>query len=227
MAACGFQRRPVAGLAGGIELLSTVRPGQKLELAAHLEDCDLEAVAYNGTAHADGVPVLRLIDCVGPMVPMEEFDAPQPVRQRFELLCEVGAVPGDFAGLPQLSPTLIGREAGRSVQAQLQVPAVADFFLDHFPRRPVFPGSLLMHFNLQLACALAEEIAPQSNGKRWQPRMISNMKLREFIAPGETLELKAELGELGHESAELDVTTRAGRRLLGSAQVQLVTEDHS
>ena len=44
MATVDFQRRPVAGIAGGIELLGDVRPGQTLELAADLEsdDKDLE-----------------------------------------------------------------------------------------------------------------------------------------------------------------------------------------
>ena len=69
MAALNFERRPVAGLAGRIELLSPVCPGQTLELSADLESADAEAVAYGGIANADGVPIVRLNDCVGPMVP--------------------------------------------------------------------------------------------------------------------------------------------------------------
>src|SRR5882762_5562483 len=80
MAALNFERRPVAGLAATIELLAPVRPGQVLELAAELESVDAEAVAYGGTAHADGKPVLRLHHCVGPMLSQEEFDDPQAVR---------------------------------------------------------------------------------------------------------------------------------------------------
>ena len=45
MAVVDFQRRPVAGIAGAIELLGDVRPGQTLELAADLESADIEAVA--------------------------------------------------------------------------------------------------------------------------------------------------------------------------------------
>src|SRR5262245_32305929 len=58
MAATQFECRPVAGVAGTIELLSPVRPGQELELAAELESVDTEAVAYGGTASINGTPVL-------------------------------------------------------------------------------------------------------------------------------------------------------------------------
>ena len=37
MAAVDFERRPIAGIAGRIELLSPVRPGQVLELSAEIE----------------------------------------------------------------------------------------------------------------------------------------------------------------------------------------------
>src|SRR5262245_29514872 len=72
MAALDFKFRPVAGLAAHIELLSPVRPGQTLELAAELETVDVDAVAYGGIAHVGGLPVIRLEHCVGPMMPMEE-----------------------------------------------------------------------------------------------------------------------------------------------------------
>ena len=51
MARLDFKRRPVAGIANSVELLSPVRPGQTLELAAEIEEVDFDAVAYCGTAH--------------------------------------------------------------------------------------------------------------------------------------------------------------------------------
>src|SRR5262245_32936335 len=67
MAKSNFERRPVAGLAGKIELLGTVHPGQVLELEADLQSVDDDAAAYGGLAHAGGKPIIRLQDCVGPM----------------------------------------------------------------------------------------------------------------------------------------------------------------
>jgi hypothetical protein len=84
MAAVEFGQRPVAGLAGSIELLHAPRPGRVLELAAEIEQVDTESEEYRGTAHVDGTPVMRLHDCVGPMVPLAEFDDPQKLEAKLK-----------------------------------------------------------------------------------------------------------------------------------------------
>jgi 3-hydroxymyristoyl/3-hydroxydecanoyl-(acyl carrier protein) dehydratase len=214
MAAVDFKCRPVAGIAGLIELLAPVRPGQTLELSAELESVDMEAIAYRGEASANGIPVIRLQNCVGPMLPVEDFDDPQALRGHFALLCANGPTPGGFGGIPPLAFSRNGGEPGKSARAMLQVPASAPFFADHFPRRPVFPGALLMNQNIQLAAAFAAEIPG-----RWDLRSISDVKLRSFIQPGEQLELEAKLGARTENSATVIVETRKGDRLVGGARV--------
>jgi len=225
MAADNFARRPVAGLAGSIALLAPVRPGQVLELAAELESVDAEAVTYGGTAHTNGTAVIHLQNCVGPMVPLIEFDDPQALRDRFDLLCGPGAMTGGFGGSPALLLDRTGGEMGRCVRATLHVPASAPLFADHFPRRPVFPGSLLVHRNLELATMLADEVPPPAGGARWTLRTVSDVKLRAFISPGETLDLEAKLNERSDHSATLGVETRRGKRVVGSARVLLSPEE--
>jgi 3-hydroxymyristoyl/3-hydroxydecanoyl-(acyl carrier protein) dehydratase len=225
MSAVDFQRRPVAGLAGAIDLLSPVRAGQILELVATLESIDNEAISYRGEAHVHGSPVIRLHDCVGPMIPVEDFDDPQALRDRFALLCGSGAIPGAFRGVPALTLEPTGGEPGQSLRASFQVPSSAPLFADHFPRRPVFPGSLLMHLNLQLAASLAGQI-PLGNGTSWTVRTISDVKLRTFIPPGERLECEARLSEHTDDSALLAVETRKGKKVIGGARVRLGTQNH-
>jgi 3-hydroxymyristoyl/3-hydroxydecanoyl-(acyl carrier protein) dehydratase len=225
IAGVDFERRPVAGLAGAIDLLAPVRPGQVLELAAELASLDADAVAYDGTAHADGIPVMRLEHCVGPMVAVADFDDPKAIRDRFALLCGSGATPGSFGGLPSLVLDRTNGEAGHSVRATFQVPLSAPLFADHFPRRAVFPGSLLMHLNLQLAAALATEMTLPARGGRWGLRTVLDVKLRAFIPPGESLDIEARLDELAENSATVAVDTRNGNRVVGSARVLLVPEE--
>jgi len=224
MAAVDFSHRPVAGIAGRIEFLSPVSPGQRLQLAAELESVDIETVGYHGTAHIDGSPVIRLLDCVGPMVPVDDFDEPDLVRARFGLLRTCGATPGGFDGLSPLVLDRIDGDLAESASAVLQVPADAPFFADHFPRRPVFPGALLMHASIQTAAMLVGEVS-SDNGGRWLPRMISNVKLRSFISPGETLRLEAR--RTGHSESSLNVAVEArlNRRLIGSAEIQFSSEE--
>jgi 3-hydroxymyristoyl/3-hydroxydecanoyl-(acyl carrier protein) dehydratase len=153
----GFRRRPVAGLAGETLFFGSVTPGQVLDLAVELGTCDEDAVAYGGSARVDGALVLELRHCVGPMLAMEEFDAPEAVRGDFETLCGPGAPAARIRALPQPEVTVIERVPGRSLVATLQVPESAPFFGDHFPRRPVFPGTLLLDRQIELAVQVARE----------------------------------------------------------------------
>ena len=218
MAKLDFKVRPVAGLAGKVEFLAPVRPGQTLELSAEIETAEMDAVGYGGAASVDGKPVITLENCVGPMMPLEEFDDPQVLRERFTVLQNPGATPGAFGGVPTITCIRTDGEAGQSARATLQVPADAPFFSDHFPRRPVFPGTLLMNVNLQLAAALAAEIPG-----RWQLRSVHDVKLRAFIPPGENLELEAKLDEREGDSVFIIVETRKGKKLLGGARVRLTS----
>jgi len=227
MAALDFKCRPVAGLAASIELLAPVRPGQVLELAAELETVDSQAVAYGGTACAGGIPVVRLDNCVGPLLPLEEFDDPQAMRDRFALLQGAGAMPGAFGGVPSFAFDRTDGEAGQWLRATLRVPTSAPFFGDHFPRRPVLPGTLLVNSNLELAATLAAQLPPPTSGRRWVLRGMSDVKLRAFTPPGETLELEVRLNQLSTSAASMSVETRKGKRLISGARVLLAPEASS
>lgn len=226
MAAVDFRARPVAGIASRVLMTGTARPGQTLELAAALESVDEEAIGYSGSATVNGVEILRLEHCVGPMMPVQEFDDPQLLRDRLALLRDAGATSGAFGGVPTMTLNRTNGEAGQIARATLQVPASAPLFADHFPRKPVFPGSLLMHHQLQLATALATEIPPP-HGAAWSLRQISDMKLRSFIPPGSLLELEVKLLGRGDQTAELSLEGRREQRLVGAARVLLGTEVHS
>jgi 3-hydroxymyristoyl/3-hydroxydecanoyl-(acyl carrier protein) dehydratase len=221
MAATEFRRRPVAGLAGRIEILSQARPGQTLDLAVELDHVDTEAIAYRGVANADGVAILRLDECVGPMLAAEEFDDPLALRERFGLLCGPGAPPGSFSGLDMLSLHTAEVQPGGRWRATLQVPAAASFFDDHFPRRPVLPGTLLLDAMLRLASTMAQNVGSGDRRITWAPRKASGVKLRAFIAPGETVDLEAAVQEQDSDHLGLRLGARAGQRSVASARVEL------
>jgi 3-hydroxymyristoyl/3-hydroxydecanoyl-(acyl carrier protein) dehydratase len=224
MAAVDFKARPVAGIAGLVEMLAPVQPGQTLELSANLESVDPEAAAYGAAVSVNGSPVLRLHHCVGPMLPVEDFDDPQALRERFALIRGDGATPGAFGDLPAMTLENLNGEPGQTTRARLQVPAEAPFFADHFPRRPVFPGSLLMQFKLQLVAQLAAQLPPPNGASGWKLESVADMKLRSFITPGEALELEAKLAAANGGTASVAVESRRGGKLAGAARVSLAAK---
>jgi len=227
MAKLDFRLRPVAGIAARVDLLTPPRPGQTLELAADIETLDDSAVAYHGVAMADGAPVVRLHHAVGPMVPMTDYDDPEAVRTHYQVLRGPGAEPVAFAGVPLIQARPVGGQPGVSRLAIIEVPDEAPFFLDHFPRRPVFPGTLLVQANLEVTLGLAAELPPPRSGGAWTPRAILDSKLRAFIGPGERVEVETVVEECDGQTARFRVTARRGRKPIGSGTLLLAGKEEA
>ncbi|HEY2664093.1 MAG TPA: hypothetical protein VGI47_07105, partial [Candidatus Binataceae bacterium] len=84
MERCHFSARPVAGIVGRCVIESPSPPGDEVELEVEVGTCDSDAIEYRGSAAISGRPIVSLSECVGPMLPMEEFDDPLRVAKRFE-----------------------------------------------------------------------------------------------------------------------------------------------
>src|SRR5438552_7447688 len=185
MSAIDFRGRPVAALAHETIFHGDVAPGSQLELSVEIEALDDDAVAYGGFARVDGAQAIELRHCLGPMLPVAEFDAPEALRERFRLLCATGAPAGRFRGVA--APELIALEGstGKSARALLQVPLSAPFFADHFPRRPVFPATLLLDRQIRLAMDLARAAIGSASKAALVPQRMTHVKMRSFIEPGQ------------------------------------------
>ena len=183
MAAVDFQYQPVAGITRRIDFLAPAE-GKTLVLSAQLKRADTEAVAYSGIGQIDGKDVVQLTGCIGPMLAMKDFDDPQRMKSRFRTLCTGGAQPGQFRGaIPKCQVDDVEWE-GEVLKADYTVPESGAFFADHFPRNPVFPGTLLMSLCIHIARRF---VSPNA-----KPIGIIGAKIREFMPPGSRLEFTAE-----------------------------------
>ena len=202
-----YRGRPVAALAGETRFSGDVLPGDTIQLAVALDDVDDDAVSYCGWADVNGTRVIELNDCLGPMLPVADFDAPEALRERFALLRGAGARPDRFTGVVDPTVTMIEHIPGQSMRALMQIPATAPFFADHFPRRPVFPATLLLNTQIGLAGVLAREVNGSSNGPQPVPTRMTRLKMRAFIVPGQQVDSRAEVSDT-QDSGTQDRVTR-------------------
>jgi 3-hydroxymyristoyl/3-hydroxydecanoyl-(acyl carrier protein) dehydratase len=151
------------------------------------------------------------------MLPLHEFDDADSMRAFFATLTTEGARPDRFRGVAREPLVAIEREAGRFARARLDVPREAPFFADHFPRRPVFPGTLLLDRMTTLAADLVHERFPAA---RPFARLVTDVKLRAFTDPGSTLELAATLDDGDEPIAVVEARVPGQRRPVGGARVR-------
>ena len=221
MAHIDFRGRPVAALATETRFHGDAVPGRMLDLEVEIADCDDDAVAYSGAAAVDGTRIIELVDCLGPMLPVADFDSPDALRERFALLRDGGALPGRFEGVRVPEVTIVERTPGQFLRATLAVPSTAPFFGDHFPRRAVFPATLLLDTQIRLARDLAREAPTWTDGRVPQPVRVTHVKMRAFILPGQTLDLATELAPAVDGIARAALTARIDGRVVATARLEL------
>lgn len=214
-----FRGRPVAALATETCFEGIVAPGDVLQLAVEIEDCDDDMVAYGGHAAVRGTKVIELKHCLGPMLAVADFDAPESLRERLALLRGAGAPRGRFEGVDLPQPIAAEHTPGKSSRGLLKVPVGAAFFADHFPRRPVFPATLLLDIQIRQAQRLVQERFQTSPEGAVASRM-THVKMRAFINPGDELELDAALSEDNPAVTRVMLSAQVAGRTVATARVE-------
>ena len=224
MSKVDFRGRPVAALATQTRFLGVVSPGDVLQLAVDIEDCDDDMVAYGGSAFVEGRQVIELEHCLGPMLPVEDFDAPDVLRERLGLLRNQGASRGRFQGVDLPQTILVEHVPGKSLRATLNVPRQATFFADHFPRNPVFPATLLLDAQIRVAARLVE----MTCGARFVRPVASRMthvKMRAFLTPGQKVEIGATLSSQDALAARVVLSAQVDGKSVATARVEFAARE--
>lgn len=220
MSRIDFRGRPVAALATETRFHRDVRPGDALELGVEIDDCDDYAVAYSGWACVGGATAIELVHCLGPMLPVEDFDSPDAMREHFAVLCGPGSAGGRFDGIDPPAIDITAHVEGESVRANLHVPRHARFFADHFPRNPVFPATLLLDSQIRLATKLAGEVL--GRGAAPTPVRMTHVKMRSFISPGQLVEIQASRAMHDAQSTRVALSASVEGRTVATARVEFV-----
>jgi 3-hydroxymyristoyl/3-hydroxydecanoyl-(acyl carrier protein) dehydratase len=205
-----FARRPVAALAGETRLFRPAMPGERLDLEVDIESCDEEAIVYRGRAFVEGQLVLELLETLGSMLETTAFDEPERLAADFACLIGVGRAPGAFQGVAEPVLKTLSHVPGQNIEATLYVPEQADFFADHFPAKPVYPATLLLDALMWLAAPLAQEFV----GQPIRVHAISNVKVRAFTSPGESLTVFAQEPQWSGEKSDT-VSIKVGAKKEG------------
>ena len=104
----------------------------------------------------------------------------------------------------------------------MHVPVSAPFFGDHFPRRPVFPATLLLDAHIRLAVQFAGETLPA--GQRLRPARVTDVKMRSFILPGHAVEIDTGIRSATNGAAELTLAAMVDGKRVATGRMEIVSQ---
>ena len=93
-----------------------------------------------------------------------------------------------------------------------------DFFDDHFPRRPVMPGVLILEGMAQLSGLLLEASLQQQYAKSAKAvlTVLERTKFRALVKPGDTLIYRTELTSVNEVGGKVKATASRGKTIVTS-----------
>jgi 3-hydroxyacyl-[acyl-carrier-protein] dehydratase len=120
-----------------------------------------------------------------------------------------------FFLIDKITQWVVGCEA-RGVK---NVALSEDFFDDHFPRRPVMPGVLIIEGMAQLSGLLLEDSLKDKYARDAKAilTVLERTKFRDMVRPGDTLEYHTELVSLNKAGGKVTVTAFRDDKLVVSS----------
>ena len=112
-------------------------------------------------------------------------------------------------------------EVGSQAEALKNVALSEDFFADHFPRRPVMPGVLIIEGMAQLAGLLLEAGLREKFGKNAKAviTILERAKFRDLVKPGDTLTYTARQISLNDTAGKGAVAATRDERLITAKEM--------
>jgi len=107
-------------------------------------------------------------------------------------------------------------QVGVAAEATKNVALSEDFFDDHFPRRPVMPGVLMIEGMAQLAGLLLEASLKEQFAREGKAilTVLERTKFREMVRPGDTLVYRAEVASVNPNGGKATAQAKCDERVV-------------
>jgi 3-hydroxyacyl-[acyl-carrier-protein] dehydratase len=112
-------------------------------------------------------------------------------------------------------------DVGSAAEGLKNIALSEDFFDDHFPRRPVMPGVLILEGMAQLSGLLLEASLGQKYAKSAKAvlTVLERTKFRALVKPGDTLHYRAEVTSLNEAGGKVRAAAKRGETVVTSTEM--------
>jgi 3-hydroxymyristoyl/3-hydroxydecanoyl-(acyl carrier protein) dehydratase len=231
-----FSVKPLITVLDSYTCSRHVQPGDRIEMEGQVESFQPESALAHARILLNKRPAAEINHGVCYLYPLAELQDPESARRQFQNLTEnkvpLPAAAQIPAGLPPGTGTataarpwvdrVIEYEAGKKIVGIRNVTGTEDYFNDHFPRRPILPGVIIMAGLTSVAQLLLGPLLAASgiDHKKAVLRQAKKIKFRKLVQPGDQLLLEAVL--LSFNPQESSIRARA---LIGDTVAATLSAD--
>ncbi len=202
MKSTDFKYRPVLLCGDRVEYFDVPEAGDTIEIVNEVVDFQEDVITLNGEAYIDGKLIIRSETSRGYLLPMDDFDCSVKLSRNFDRLFKskhTTIIPrsekllslksvcgaGSFDAL-RLLDGIIDHTPYKEVVAFKNFSSCESFFNEHFVRRPVVPGVMLITFVGEVCqYLLRQELEFPLRERALIPTYISHTRFRKFVEPGD------------------------------------------
>jgi 3-hydroxyacyl-[acyl-carrier-protein] dehydratase len=217
----GFTVKPVITMVDSYLCSGHAMPGDQLMLEGTIESLSDESALVHARILLNGRSIVELEHAVCYLYPLPELDSPENARRQFENMFVPGHVPGctnlaspvsmlreniPLRTRPCVDRIIVPKEPG-TLQGLRNVAATEDYFNDHFPRKPILPGVVMLESLVGLAGLLVERALRDQGLHDSMPvlQQCEKIKFRRFVQPGDQLAISARLTAFETESSKAHI----------------------
>jgi 3-hydroxymyristoyl/3-hydroxydecanoyl-(acyl carrier protein) dehydratase len=228
-----FKSRPVAGMTGEVQVFGEAKLGDRVELNTDIIQLDSDTVHYHAHAKVNDQVIFSMRDCLGPLLPMTQFIDTDTVRNQFLQLDRPGeGTPQAYQQNLQLNADCVSIIEGydhilawqpEQVVALKHISLQASYFQDHFPRKPVFPLTLLLHANMQLADRYIRATLGDAVREGFSYVSLRKIKMSRFVCPGDELVTTMVIKHCDAQRVRMQFRSQVGGKRLAFSTLEFST----
>ncbi len=238
-----FSLKPVITMLDSFDITGYMIPGDQLQLTGQIESISEDSALAHGKVLVNGRSVIELNHAVCYLYPLGELDHPQKARIQFKNLYDGGKylltsihnnpLPIMREKIPITTKkwvdTITEDDQPDRLRGLKNVTATEAYFNDHFPRKPVLPGVLIVASMVSLSRTLVNRLLDRHDYPEKKPVavLLKKIKFRKFIQPGDQLYIDAEVLSFAADKSSVKAKVICNNKTAAAAFAEFIHLDYN